>query len=289
MRVKDFKTLYNCNTCELWFYEEQSDIIQCPQCTKKIEPIQNYLDRHREQCENCENIFETIKKSPYENAHFLNCDSCMSILKISYSDSILQKAISEIDLSNINIGINEVEDYWLHVEDKLIKCLCGGQFKHSTSKKCPFCLNEINNIGKEYLIVNNPKAKVTIPVISKHIWKNLTPDSRKNLLNEDTSIPVLKAMISYMKTLKYFQELYFENKKCWAENIDTLKKHSRVEYLVYLYSFMDNEGLLQKYFKFAFEIFPDTYHLIALPISNEFSQAYLLQGKTGEIEIHPSF
>jgi hypothetical protein len=213
----------------------------------------------------------------------------MTVLKINYSDSILQKAISEIDLSSVSIGANEVEDYWLHVEDKLIKCLCGGQFKHSTNKKCPFCLDEINNVGKDYLIVNNPKAKVSIPIISKHIWKNTSSVSRKNLLDENIEQPVLKAMISYMKTIKYFQDLYFESKKSWSESIEDLKHHSRIEYLVYLYSFMDNEKLLKQYFKFAFEIFPDNYHLIAFPVTNEFSQAYLLQGKTGEIEIHEAF
>lgn len=287
MRIKDQKVLFACHTCDYWFYNEDSNN-WCLQCTKQTDSYNNVLDRHREQCNKCEKIFEVKRKSPYENAHFLNCDNCMTVMKISYSDSILQKSISGIDLYDQDIGKSQINNYWDEIEVNLSKCLCGGEFKHLNSKKCPFCLEDIDSIGQEYLIVNNPADGVTIPVISKHIWKRSQEKLMQNLLDENSDDPFLKALGTYMKTLKYFQELYYEGKKAWAATLEDLKTYSKVKYMVHLYSFQENETLLKNNFKFAFEIFPDNYHLIAFPLNGEINQAYLLQGKTGEIEIHPA-
>jgi len=288
MRLQDQKVLFVCHTCDNWFYEENGGLVQCPECTKQAEIYKNILDRHREECSHCHGVFEVIRKSPYENVHTLNCDNCMTILKINYADSILQKAISKVDLYDQDIGKSQINVYWDEIEDKLAPCLCGGLFHHANEKKCPFCLKDIDGIGQEYLIINNLKAKVTIPVISKHIWKNSNEKSRKNMLDESNTEPLIKAVASYMRTLKYFQELYYEGKKAWAENIADLKAYPRVTDLVSQYSFLENEKLVNQFFQFAFEIFPDTYHLVAFPLAKETNLAYLLQGKTGEIEIHPA-
>jgi hypothetical protein len=288
MRIEDQKVLFVCYTCNQRFYAEEGSFPQCPECNKPAEKFNNIQDRHREQCNKCEGIFEVNRKSPYENAHFLNCDSCMTSLKISYSDSILQKLISDTGLYEQEIGKLQIGSYWDIVEEQLINCLCGGEFKHQTSKKCPFCLEEISGIGSEYLIINDPKNKVIIPVITKHIWKSTPEQSRKNILADNPGEPLLQALSTYMKTLKYFQEIYYEKKNSWAVSIDELKTDKRVEDMVNLYSFQENARLLQTVFQFDFAVFPDNYHIIAFPLDKELKQAYLLQGKTGEIEIHPA-
>lgn len=286
MRIIDDKLLFHCNTCELFFYDQVKESAQCPDCNKSVAPFRNLLDRHREECPECKKVFEVTKKSPYENAHFLNCDSCMTVLKISYSDSLLQKYISNIAPNNF-LGDTQIRNYWHEVEEHLGKCLCGGEFKHTNPRKCPYCLADIDSIPFEYMIINNYREKVSIPIITKHIWKNTDENSNKNILPEETEDPFLQTLIHYMKTMKYFQEIHYENKGVWADSPQDLESYARVENLSTHYSFTENHDLLEKYFQFAFEIFPDNYHLIAFPVTDKIKSSYLLQGKTGEIEIHP--
>ncbi|MBC7474927.1 MAG: hypothetical protein H7263_11590 [Candidatus Sericytochromatia bacterium] len=296
MVINDDKLLFHCNTCELYFYDSVEQFATCPDCNKSVAPFRNLLKRHREQCPTCEKIFEVAKKSPYENAHFLNCDSCMTVLKIDYSDSVLQKHINRV-VSDTYLGDSQIRDYWDEVEYHLNDCLCGGQFNHKNCKKCPYCLSDIDSISPEYMVINNYRQKVSVPLISKHIWKSSEAHHNKNILDEDSHHPVLRSLINYMKTIKYFQEHYYERKKIWAESIEELKSYARVENLISHYFFAENESLLDNYFIFSFELFPDNYHLVALPkIKDHINQnlmddknltySYLLQGKTGEIDIH---
>lgn len=286
MRINDGRIPFYCNGCECYFYDNADESSRCPQCNKiTVAYRNNKLDRHRENCNSCKMVFEVVKKSPYDNSHYLNCDSCMTVLKISYSDSVLQKHINKVNIKT-KLGDTQIRNYWYEVENNLKPCLCGGKFIHSNPKKCPFCLEDLKDISEEYLILSNYRDRITIPVISKHIWKN-EEISKKNILKEDTSNPVLKTLSSYMKTVKYFQENYYNKNSVWADSYDDLMMYARVENLSNHYSFSEKDQVLNKYFRFALETFPDTYHFIALPKSEEIINSYLMQGKTGEIEIHP--
>lgn len=286
MRINDGRIPFYCNSCECYFYDNADESSRCPQCNKiTVAYRNNKLDRHRENCNSCKMVFEVVKKSPYDNSHYLNCDTCMTVLKISYSDSILQKHINKVNIKS-KLGDTQIRNYWHEVENNLKPCLCGGKFTHSNPKKCPFCLEDIKDISEEYLILSNYRDRITIPIISKHIWKN-EEISKKNILKEDTANPVLKTLSSYMKTVKYFQENYYSKNQVWADSYDDLMMYARVENLSNHYSFSEKDQVLNKYFRFALETFPDTYHFIALPKSEEIINSYLMQGKTGEIEIHP--
>jgi len=286
VRINDGKIPFYCNSCECYFYNDADESSRCPQCNKITIPYRNNkLDRHRESCDSCKMVFEVVKKSPYDNCHYLNCDTCMTILKIDYGDSILQKHINKTYIKS-KIGETQIRNYWHEVESSLNKCLCGGEFKHSNPKKCPFCLYDFKEIPEEYLILSNYRDRITIPIITKHIWKN-DEEIRKNILNNETPNPILKTLSSYMKTVKYFQENYFHKNHIWADSYDDLKMYAKVENLTNHYSFIEKDNLLNKYFNFALETFPDTYYFVALPKSKEILNSYLLHGKTGEIEIHP--
>lgn len=287
MRINDGKIPFYCNSCECYFYNDADESSKCPQCNKIIIPYRNTLDRHRETCNSCKMNFEVIKKSPYDNSHYLNCDSCMSVLKISYSDSILQKHINKISI-NSKLGDTQIRNYWEEVESNLNPCLCGGEFKHSNPKRCPFCLESLKEIEEEYLILSNYRDRIAIPLITNHIWKNQNDLSRKNILSEDTDNPILKTLNSYMKTIKYFQENYYSKNQAWADSYYDLKMYAKVENLINHYSFIEKDNLLNRYFMFSVKVLPDTYHFIALPKTKEIINSYLLQGKTGEIEIHPT-
>lgn len=286
MRINDGKISFYCNTCECYFYNDADESSRCPQCNKITIPYKNSLDRHRENCDSCKMNFEVVKKSPYDNSHYLNCDNCMSVLKISYSDSILQSHINKINI-NTKIGDTQIRNYWNEVENHLNPCLCGGCFKHSNPKRCPFCLASLKEIEDEYIILSNYRDRIAIPLITNHIWKNENEELRSNRLTSATENPVLKTLISYMKTVKYFQEIYYNKNQVWADSYDDLKIYIKVENLINHYSFIEKDKMLSKYFKFSLEIFPDTYHFIALPKTKEILNSYLLKGKTGEIEIHP--
>lgn len=286
MRINDGRIPFYCNACECYFYDSADESSRCPQCNKiTVAYRNNKLDRHRENCNSCKMVFEVVKKSPYDNSHYLNCDNCMTVLKISYSDSILQKHINKVNIKT-KLGDTQIRNYWHEVENNLKPCLCGGKFTHSNPKKCPFCLEDIKDISEEYLILSNYRDRITIPIISTHIWKN-EEITKKNILKEDTNNPVLKTLSSYMKTVKYFQENYYNKNQVWADSYDDLMMYARVENLSNHYSFSEKDQVLNKYFRFALETFPDTYHFIALPKSEEIINSYLMQGKTGEIEIHP--
>lgn len=280
MRINDEKVLYLCNTCNNWFYDTLKDFSECNECGKAVKPINNTFDRHRESCSKCNFVFEIQKKSPYDNSHYLNCDNCMTVMKINYSDSILQKYSNDLGLFTKNINSKEINSYNQEIESHLNKCLCGGSFNFHNHKKCPFCMDDINGIPNNYLIVN-VKNKVTIPVLSKHIWK-------KNLdVIVDLGMAGAKEAntFAFLKLGKFLQEKYYDFKGFFAKTILELKEEKKLQEFLKLYNFNEKEKKISLLFNIHFEIFEDDFHLILSP-QNQDEEAYLIKGKTGEIEIH---
>lgn len=280
MRINDEKVLYLCNTCNNWFYELPKEFAECNECGKSVKPINNTFDRHREECSKCHSVFEIQKKSPYDNSHYLNCDNCMTVMKINYSDSILQKYSNDLGLFTKDINSREINSYNQEIESHLNKCLCDGNFSFYNPKKCPFCMEDIKEISNNYLTVN-VKNKVTIPILSKHIWK-------KNLdVIVDLGMTGIKEanIFAFLKLGKFLQEKHYEFKGFFAQSLAILKKEEKLKEFFKLYSFNEKEKELESIFDVHFEVFEDDFHFI-LSAKKQNEESYLIKGKTGEIEIH---
>ncbi|MEK7434506.1 MAG: hypothetical protein AABZ74_15345 [Cyanobacteriota bacterium] len=280
MRVENKKIPYVCHQCSNWFYDDDKDFSNCPICNKEILKIKNSNDRHLEQCKHCSNLFETQRKSPYDNAHYLNCDNCVSLLKINYSDSVLQKYSNELGFYTKNINSGEINTYHEEVESHLNNCLCGGKFSFVNNKKCPFCLEEVEEITNNYLIMNDNRKNITIPVLSKHIWLN----SIDKLLELKYENEKEFTIFYFLKQGKYLQERFFELKQAFAKDINELLGIENILNLAKVYKFDESKIKLEKEFEFKFEIFENYFNFI-LENKDKNVQSYLINGKTAKIEL----
>ncbi|MFN8671644.1 MAG: hypothetical protein U0457_06105 [Candidatus Sericytochromatia bacterium] len=281
MRIAN-KIPFLCHSCNFWFYEYEKDFSPCPKCNKEIKKLVNTNDRHLEICNSCQSEIEVTRKSPYDNSHYLNCSDCITVLKISYSDNILQKYSNELGFYSKNINTNEINSYKNEMETHLNECLCGGEFGFSNSKKCPYCFSDIPEIKNNYLILDNKSKNNFIPIITKHIWK-----SSLSFLYDKNYLPEIEHKVfSFLKQIKFLQEKYYELTNSYAISLDNLINKIELESFLKIYKIKSNLNYLEPEFKMFFEIFEDDF-IFKIEAVNK-SNNYLIKGKTAIIERYNS-
>lgn len=143
------------------------DWASCEKCEDKLK---HWLDPQELMCPTCSKHLFSVIHSPYYDEHFLYCDSCPRFVAVDFYDPALApiRKRHKVDAAEGS----DWEAYFDDLESHLNKCPCGGTFRDTSPRRCPYCSTVIPGLDRgRDISAKDENFDFDSLVIKKNIWK----------------------------------------------------------------------------------------------------------------------